>query len=148
MKETLETFAEKVPGLERLIDKLPNLGGDAQEEMTQKEGQKSILIAELVEPVVSYLATQEMIAESFETLAVATTEANMQKTILTKVGELTGELMGTVAKAFDVDPNKILGAFQFNMTEEELMRLFETMMSSGVDQNAETNLSAAANFDA
>lgn len=140
VKEVLQKLVEKVPGLEGLSDKLPNLGEGLEE--TQKEGQKSILIAELVEPVISYFATQEMISESFETLAVATTEANMQKTILTKVGELTGELMGTVANALKIDQNKILGAFQFNLSEEELMRLFETMTASGVDKNAETNLLA------
>lgn len=142
VREVLEKFVEKVPGLEQVMDNLSNLGGQSQQETNQKEGQKSILIPELVEPVISYFATQKMITESFETLAVATTEANMQKTILTKVGELTGELMGTVASALKIDQSKILGAFQFNMGEEELMRLFETMTASGVDKNAETNLLA------
>lgn len=64
----------------------------------------------------------------------------MQMTIMTKVGELTGKLMSTMASAFQVDADKIAGAFQFDLSEEELTRLISTMTSSGVEKNADTNL--------
>ena len=64
----------------------------------------------------------------------------MQKTILTKVGELTGKLMQTMSSAFKVDQKKIASAFKFNLGEDELKRLFETMSNSGSVQTAETNL--------
>ena len=67
------------------------------------------------------------------------TEATMQKIILTKVGELTGKLMETMASAFNVDEEKIAAAFKFDMSEEEIRRLFETMSSTAVE-NADTNL--------
>ena len=95
---------------------------------------------EAVEPTVEAFVTQEMVAEAGNQLATGMTEAVMQKTILTKVGELTGELMGSMANAFNVDQSKIAGAFQFDMSEDELMRLFQTMSSSGVEKNANTNL--------
>jgi large subunit ribosomal protein L10 len=63
----------------------------------------------------------------------------MQKTILTKVGELTGKLMETMANAFNVDQNKIAGAFKFDMNEDEMRRLFKSMSSTSVE-NADTNL--------
>ena len=66
------------------------------------------------------------------------TEATMQKTILTKVGELTGELMKNMSNAFKVDEAKIASAFQFNLDEEEMKRLFETMSTSSTVQNSDT----------
>lgn len=48
--------------------------------------------------------------------------------------------MGSMANAFNVDESKIAGAFNFELSEEELMRLFETMSASGVEKNADTNL--------
>ena len=72
-------------------------------------------------------------------MAAGMTEATMQKTILTKVGELTGKLMETVASAFKVDQNKIAAAFKFDMDEKEMKRLFTAMSSTSVE-NADTNL--------
>jgi ABC-type antimicrobial peptide transport system permease subunit len=47
--------------------------------------------------------------------------------------------MGTIATSFNVDADKIAGAFKFDMTEEEMRRIFETMMTATVE-NADTNL--------
>ena len=55
------------------------------------------------------------------------------------LGELTGKLMETMASAFNVDEEKIASAFKFDMSEDEIRRLFETMSSTAVE-NADTNL--------
>ena len=73
-------------------------------------------------------------------MGAAMTEAVMKKTVLTKVGELTGKLMGTVAESFDVDKDKIAAAFSFDLSEEELMRLMQTMTANSTEKNADTNL--------
>ena len=95
---------------------------------------------EFVEPIVTGFVTQEMVSQVSDQIAPAMTEAVMQKTILSKVGELTGKLMGTMAEAFNVDTDKIAGAFQFNMGEDELKRLMTTMSASGVEVTADSNL--------
>ena len=100
------------------------------------------LISEMVEPLVTETMKQDMIATAADPLAVGMTEAVMQKAILTKVGEMAAELLGTMAEAFNVDAEALASAFQFNMSEEELSRLFQTMMSSNVENNAMTNLLA------
>lgn len=64
----------------------------------------------------------------------------MQMSIMTKIGELMGELMGTISSAFNIDADKIAAAFQFDLDEKELTRLMSTMSSSGVEKNADTNL--------
>ena len=66
-------------------------------------------------------------------------EATMQKTILGKVGELTGQLMSSMANAFQVDQDKIARAFQFNLTEEDIKRIFSAMSNTSIS-DAESNL--------
>ncbi len=131
-----ERFPELKPTLDSLLDRFlnPDVPEEGEAEPT------AIITAELVEPLTEYFISQETVSSVFETLAVTTTEAQMQKTILTKVGELIGKLMSKIASAFNVDQSKIASAFQFDLSEEELMRLFETMSASGVEKNADTNL--------
>ena len=105
-----------------------------------KENPSAFLVADAVGPMVKALTENEMIAQSSQKVASGMVEATMQKTILTKVGELTAKLMEKVASGFDVDEEKIASAFQMNIDEEEMRRLFETMASSNTTQNATTNL--------
>ncbi len=86
-----------------------------------------------------FMAQAEVEASS-EMMAGKMTEAVMQKNILTKVGELTAKLMGSVASGFNVDANKIAAAFKFDLSEEELKRLMSAMMGSDNTSNAQTNL--------
>lgn len=93
-----------------------------------------------VEQIVVGVVSQEAIANAIDQLATGMTEAVMQKTILSKVGELSGKLVSTIATSFNVDQEKIAGAFKFDMTEEEIARLMQTMTASSVEKNADTNL--------
>ena len=102
----------------------------------------AFLTTELVAGMVPQLTEMDEIKAASEQISDAMTEAVMQKMILTKVGELSGELMGSMANAFHVDESAIAGAFQFNLSEEELSRLMETMTASGVEKNADTNLTS------
>ena len=105
-----------------------------------KENPSTFLVSDAVEPMVKALTENEMIKQSSQKIASGMVEASMQKTILTKVGELTGKLMEKVASGFDVDEEKIASAFQMNIDEDEMRRLFETMTSTNSTQNATTNL--------
>ena len=107
---------------------------------TDKTNPSAILVSNAVPTIVTALTSQEEIVNTSKTIAASMVEATMQKTILTKVGELTGKLMQTMSSAFKVDQNKIASAFKFNLGEDELKRLFETMSNSGAVQTAETNL--------
>ena len=100
----------------------------------------AMLHASVVETVVTQFVATDAIATAIDQLAAGMTEAVMQKTILTKVGELSGKLMSTIASSFEVDQEKIAAAFKFDMSEEELTRLMTSLSSSGVEKNADTNL--------
>ncbi len=67
-------------------------------------------------------------------------EANMKKTILSKVGELMGDMMGQMSNAFNVDQDKIASAFQFNLSEEDIRRIFKAMSNTSVTTDANSNL--------
>jgi len=101
----------------------------------------TVLVSSAVEGIVDAFVKQEMVVAQIQAIGTAMTEANMQKTILTKVGELTGKLMETMASAFNVDTEKIASAFTFDMSEDEMKRIF-TAMSTTTVENAETNLLA------
>ena len=106
---------------------------------TENKEPSAILVYAAVDKLVTTFTQQEMIVKTSQTIGVKMTEATMQKIILTKVGELTGKLMETMASAFKVDEDKIASAFKIDMSEDEIRRLFETMSSTAVD-NADTNL--------
>ena len=106
----------------------------------EAEDLTGVLMPEAVEPLVTQFASQEEIAAAVEQLAAGMTEAVMQKSILTKVGELTSKLVETMASAFNVDPEKIASAFQFNMDEEDLTRLMKSMSANNVETTYKTNL--------
>ena len=74
-----------------------------------------------------------------DTMANVMTEAVMKKTVLTKVGELTGKLTSSFATAFNVDQNKISSAFKMKVTEDEITRIVTAMLSK-TEKNAKTNL--------
>ena len=80
-----------------------------------------------------------MITGTINTMARAMTEAKMNKDILTKVGELTGNISKSFANAFDVNPDKIADAFKLKMSEEQITRVISSMISD-TEVNAKTNL--------
>lgn len=99
------------------------------------------ILPENISDTVDSFINQSSVQSSAETFAQKMTEAKMQKTILTKVGELTNELVSSLSSAFDIDKDKISKAFKFNMSEDELKRVISTMLSQNNNSNASTNLS-------
>jgi len=106
---------------------------------TTPEEPSAFLVAQAVDSLVGALGANEMLSSASKAIAPKMTEASMQKTILTKVGELSAELMGTIATAFEIDEEKIAAAFKFDLSEDEMKRLFQAMTSTGVE-SASANL--------
>lgn len=80
-----------------------------------------------------------VVVGTVETISKYMTEAVMKKAILTKVGELTSNLTGSIASAFKVDTDKIASAFSINLSDEEITRIM-TAMTQNTETNAKTNL--------
>ena len=107
---------------------------------TDSNEPSAFLVNDAVEPMVKSLSENPAIALTAEQFASKMTEATMQKTILTSVGELSKELMQSMANAFNVDESKIASAFKFELDEDELKRLFQAMSATNTAQSANTNL--------
>ena len=90
---------------------------------------KAIIINEMKDTVISNYMNSAPIQELSEKMAVGMTEAKVKKEVLTKVGELAGNLTNHFATAFNVDQEKIVSAFQLNFSEDELARVVNAMMN-------------------
>ena len=128
----MENTVTSIPG--GSVSGIPSMGGN-----TSSDEKMAIITKDTVDTMVNMFVTQDMIVETGDKFGAAMTEASMQKTILTKVGELTGKLMEKMAGAFEVDTDKMASVFKFEMDEEEMRRLFQTLSSTSVE-NADTNL--------
>lgn len=111
-----------------------NLMSANQEEKT------AMLASDAINTLVDPLVQNEEIVKMTDELAKKMVEATMQKTILTKVSELVGRLMESMANSFNVDQAKIAGAFKFNLTEDDMKRIFKAMSATSTQTDASTNL--------
>ena len=107
---------------------------------SDKENPSAFLVSDAVDTIIDAIVSQEQVVQGASQMAAAMTEANMNKVILGKVGELSFKLMQTMGSSFKVDETKIASAFKFNLDEDELKRLFQTMTTSSSVQSAFTNL--------
>ena len=99
----------------------------------------SIQNIDIKDTILSQYLSSAAIQETEETMARVMTEAVMKKTVLTKVGELTGRLTNSFASSFNVDQAKIADSFKMKLTEEEITRLITAMLADS-DASAKTNL--------
>ncbi len=94
----------------------------------------------LVEPLCSVYPMIPMVSGGISEMAIAMTEANMQLSVMSEVGQMTQTIVETFTQAFDVDPEKMAAAFQFDLSEEELSRLMAAMTAAPREHSYEANL--------
>lgn len=143
--EKIDTELPAEDGAEQTVQEMPVLAAAVSQKIENAQSSQelsAVLTKEIVAEAVPALLEQDAVKGASAQLAAGMTEAVMKKTVLTKVGELTGKLMESVAGAFEVDEEAIADAFQFDLSEEELSRLMETMTAGSVESNADTNLLA------
>ncbi|MGM9877452.1 MAG: ATP-binding cassette domain-containing protein [Bacilli bacterium] len=107
---------------------------------TDGDNMGALITSESVDIIVSNFMSQAIVLGVLENLSSKMTEAVMQKTILTDVGNLTQEIINSFSNAFDVDPNKISKAFKFDLSESELRRIMEAMMNTEEKNTQKSNL--------
>ena len=135
-KATFESmYIELLKGFLQGYIQVANLEEEANEK-------SAFFTKDSVPTVVAAFVAQDMVSSMVAQMGAGMTEAVMQKTILSKVGELSATLMGTMAESFKIDQDKIAGAFKFDMSEEELTRIMTTLSASKVEKTADTNLTA------
>ena len=117
--------------------------------MASGGGETAMIATEAVDGLVDASINNEATNQLAQEFAKNMLEANMQKNILTKVGELSGKLITTVASAFNVDQDKIAAAFKFDFSEDDLKRIFNanTAASQILDASAVLNMLGYEDFD-
>ena len=104
------------------------------------EEHTALISADAVDTLVSSMIDNDAVRSMEEEFGKNMTEANMKKTVLTKVSQLMGEMAGVMSDAFHVDQDKISSAFHFNLSEEDIRRIFTASTSASVMTDANTNL--------
>ena len=135
--------ASNIPSLEELEELL----GTQIELPIDPDMPGAPITQELVEPLTQVFTLMPQVSAGFGEMAVAMTEAKMQMEIMSEVGEMTSTIVSTFSQAFDVDPEKLASAFQFNMDEAELARLMEAMTSAPKERSYKTNLQSLGYAD-
>ena len=107
---------------------------------TDSNNPLALLVQDNVDDIVNSFLNQASIQSASKTFAQKMTEAKMQKNVLSEVGKLTSDLMGSLASSFNVDKNKIAQAFKFNLTEDELKRIMLAMVNQNKNGTASANL--------
>ena len=132
-----ESASSAIAGLEELLRSLPlpDLDWSLFPELTAAP-----ITQALVEPLAEVFVLVPAVSGGFAEMAIAMTEAQMQINVMTEVGSMTTTLVETFTQAFDVDPEKMAQAFQFDLSEEELSRLMAAMTAAPKEHSYEANL--------
>ena len=99
-----------------------------------KESMKDTVYQNIVDTV----KNQTELKAASETMAKTMTETKMRVVILQNVSDMTSNITTSIAKGFNISPEKITSAFKLNFSEDELMRVVSAMTSE--ESTAETNL--------
>ena len=142
MKELSSKYVLPVEAFSEMYKGFLNGYFETMSQILANEEGKMTLTEQMIEPTSQLYVGILSLSGAIDQVATMISETVMQTTILSTVGKLMGELTSTIASSMNVDPSAIASAFQFNLNEEELMRLMTTMSSSGMESNANTNLSA------
>ena len=94
--------------------------------------------AEIYNSIVNGVMDSVEINATANTMAKTMTETKMRVVILQNVSNMTTNITNSIAKGFNVSPEKITSAFKLNFSEDELMRVVSAM--SGQQSSAEINL--------
>ena len=104
------------------------------------EEHSAVIASDAVDGLVDAALSDENMQGIEDEFAKNMVEAKMKITIMSKIQELMGDMMGAVANSFNVDQEKIAGAFKFNLTEDDIRRIFSAMTATSVTTDANTNL--------
>ena len=140
-----DTDIPAMDGLEGIVGTLlplPKTSLPLEPGMTQAP-----ITMELVEPLCTVYTMLPVVSGGISEMAIAMTEATMQLEVMTEVGQMTTTIVETFTQAFDVDPEKMAQAFQFDLSEEELSRLMAAMTAAPREHSYETNLQSLGYAD-
>ena len=140
LKGILQAYAGAYQSMSVMQNQIPlSTGNEIDNSISSTISMPQISTDDMIDTIVSNFINSAAIDQTANAMAKVMTEAVMKQTILTKVGELTGNISNAFASAFNVDPSKIASSFKLNMSEDEITRIITSMVSDK-DKTAKTNL--------
>ena len=101
--------------------------------------ENSAINREKLEEFIDAYIDNPVIQKTADAMAKDMLESFTKKYVLNRVGAFMGTLSQNIGQGFNVDAEKIASAFQMNMSEEELTRIVNAMLSK-TETTAKTNL--------
>ena len=90
--------------------------------------------------IVASLMDDPMVQKSGQIMARKMTEANAMQSLLNSLSGFDQILTQFIQDSFYVDAGRLANAFRFNMDEEKLQRVFETVVGGGQTRTLSSNL--------
>ncbi len=107
----------------------------------------ALISADEVDGVVAGFLENSVVKGASGVMATRMSESAIRAAIQYKLSGFTNVIAGYFGNAFYVNEEQLAAAFQFNMSEEDLMRLMNTMSASSKESSAVTNLQALGYAD-
>ena len=122
-----------------ITNEIENQENEVQIPTINVEEQISAMKKEMKNTAFTAFYNSAVVQQTTDAMAKAMTEAKMKKTVLTMVGELTGNLSSHFASAYNVDQSVFENVFSFNLGEDEITRVISSMMNQN-NSTAKSNL--------
>ena len=107
----------------------------------------AVLNAEDVAPLVSEFMDSTAAAAATSAMAANMSQTAIMNTVSAKLNGFSSLLSSYIGSAFYVNEEAIANAFQFNMTEEDLQRLMETLYGTSTTSSQSSNLTGLGYAD-
>ena len=101
---------------------------------------RAVITEDQIEPHVSAFIESPMVTESAEIMGAKMMEAASAQAVVDRLTGMDRVLTSFLQKSFYVNSDQLTKAFQFNMDEEQIRRLFEAMMNGEQARSAPSNL--------
>lgn len=98
------------------------------------------ITADAVEGIVADFSSNTVFEGAAAAVSLKMSESTIRATIQAKLAGFTDVLTGYFGSSFYVDQDALAQAFQFTMTQEDLMRLMNAMSASDKEATAQSNL--------
>ena len=131
-----------------VTDSLPETEEDftqetQNEQMNSEDKQFALYATITIEDIpglVSGYADSQLVSSVADAASAKMMEPTIRRILSSRLSNMGTVLMQHIGNAFSVDADKLSQAFQFNMNEEDLLRLMNAMSGSQAIRSAEENL--------
>ncbi len=96
----------------------------------QAGGDRAYLNGENLDEIINFLSNSFIMETVVSPFSQALIETRLRITVSQAMVRMSAQLIGQMASGFSVDADKLAGAFQFDMDEEELNRLMNAYMNN------------------